>query len=98
MAADNPQEMPSGQVTTVTVPAVTHLYVQAGAFGSRDNAERLKTRLAAAGALFISPAERNGKPLYRVRSGPYDDLEAANAALARLDELGNNDAAIVVDR
>jgi rare lipoprotein A len=88
---------PSDEVTTVPVPAVTHLYVQAGAFGSRDNAERLKQRLVAAD-LVISAAEREGKPLYRVRSGPYDDLETANAALARLDELGNNDAQIVVDR
>jgi rare lipoprotein A len=90
-------DMPSDQVTTVPVPAVTHLYVQAGAFSNRDNAERLKQRLAAA-ELFISAAEREGKRLYRVRSGPYDDLETANAALARLDELGNNDAQIVVDR
>lgn len=88
---------PDDQVTTVPVPTVTHLYVQAGAFGSRDNAERLKQRLAAAD-LFISAAEREGKRLYRVRSGPYDDLETANAALAKLDELGNNDAQIVVDR
>jgi rare lipoprotein A len=87
----------SDKVTTVPVPAVTHLYVQAGAFGSRDNAERLKQRLAAA-ELFISAADHEGKPLYRVRSGPYDDLETANAALAKLDELGNNDAQIVVDR
>jgi rare lipoprotein A len=97
--AENSDETdePDDQVTTVPVPAVTHLYVQAGAFSSRDNAERLKQRLAATD-LFISAAQREGKRLYRVRSGPYDDLETANAALARLDELGNNDAQIVVDR
>jgi rare lipoprotein A len=89
--------MPTDEVTTVPVPAVTRLYVQAGAFTSRDNAERLKERLTAA-ELFISAAEHEGKRLYRVRSGPYDDLETANAALAKLDELGNNDAQIVVDR
>ena len=80
------------------VPGTTHLYVQAGAFGSRENAERLKENLGSAGDLFISAAERQGRELYRVRSGPYDDLETANAALARLSELGNNGAAIVVDR
>jgi rare lipoprotein A len=94
-AADADQ--PDGEVTTVPVPAVTHLYVQAGAFSARDNAERLKARLASA-ELFISPVEREGKRLYRVRSGPYQDLEAANAALARLTGLGNNDAQIVVDQ
>jgi rare lipoprotein A len=82
----------------VPLPAATHLYVQAGAFSSRDNAERLKTQLAGAGGVFVSTQDWEGRPLYRVRSGPYDDLEAANAALARLDELGNNDAKIVIDR
>ncbi|HSC18289.1 MAG TPA: septal ring lytic transglycosylase RlpA family protein [Rhizomicrobium sp.] len=78
-------------------PAAAHLYVQAGTFSSEANAERLQARLAEAG-LFISPTERNGRALYRVRSGPYDDLESANAALAKLAELGNNGAQIVVDR
>ena len=87
---------PTGEVTRVPVPAVTHLYVQAGAFSTYDNASRLKTRLA--GDLFISPVDRNGHRLYRVRSGPYDDLESADAALARLTGLGNNDAQIVVDQ
>jgi rare lipoprotein A len=82
----------------VPLQAATHLYVQAGAFSSRDNAERLKTQLAGAGDVIVSTQGWEGRPLYRVRSGPYDDLEAANAALARLDELGNNDAKIVLDR
>ena len=54
-------------------------------------------RLAAA-RVSISRIDRNGRPLYRIRSGPYDDLETANAALARLTGLGNNDAQIVVDQ
>jgi rare lipoprotein A len=82
----------------VPVPAVTHLYVQAGAFGTRANAERLKTRLSAAGGLMISPISRNGQTLYRVRVGPFDELSAADAALARVIKLGSNDAQIVVDQ
>ena len=74
----------------------TRLYVQAGTFSSPENAERLKADLGA--GVFVSPSERDGRPLYRVRSGPYDDLEAANAALARLSELGKNGAQIVVDQ
>jgi len=76
--------------------SAARLYVQAGTFSSEANAERLQARLADTG-LFISPTERNGRSLYRVRSGPYDDLESANAALAKLAELGNNGAQIVVD-
>ena len=93
----DPATQPTGQVTTVSVPAVTHLYVQAGLFSSFQNANRLMERLAAAG-VSISRIDRNGRPLYRIRSGPYDDLETANAALARLTGLGNNDAQIVVDQ
>ena len=89
---------PTGQVVHVAVPAVTHLYVQAGAFGSRANADRLKEKLAAASGLFISPIDRNGQRLYRVRIGPFDDVNAADAALAQLVGLGSNDAQIVVDK
>ncbi|HVZ70403.1 MAG TPA: septal ring lytic transglycosylase RlpA family protein [Rhizomicrobium sp.] len=92
------EEPVTGQVTQVQVPAVTHLYVQAGAFSTRSNAERLKTRLSAAGGLMISATTRNGQTLYRVRVGPFDELSAADAALARVVKLGSNDAQIVVDQ
>jgi cell division protein FtsN len=74
------------------------MYVQAGAFGMRANAERLKDRLAAAGGLFISAIDRKGQRLYRVRIGPFDDVSAADAALARVLGLGSSDAKIVVDQ
>ena len=97
-AAPATDTQPTGQVTTVPIPAATHLYVQAGAFTTAANADRLKARLASAGDLFVSPIDRGGQRLYRVRSGPYDDVESADAALARLNGLGSNDAQIVVDQ
>lgn len=96
VAAAVPADEPPRTMTAISVEPSSRLYVQAGAFSSRDNAERLKARLGEAGAVFISESERQGKPLYLVRSGPYDDLETANAALARLAGLGNNGAQIVV--
>ncbi|MBI3676186.1 MAG: septal ring lytic transglycosylase RlpA family protein [Proteobacteria bacterium] len=93
-----PPSQPIGDVTQVPVPAVTHLYVQVGAFSTLDNANRLKLRLSAAGDVEISPIDRNGQRLYRVRMGPFDKTEQADAALARLTGLGSNDAQIVVDR
>lgn len=89
---------PNGVVTQVPVPAVTHLYVQAGAFGNVANAKRLKARLAAAHGLFISPIDRNGQRLYRVRIGPFDDVGEADRALANVARLGGTDAKIVVDQ
>ncbi|MEJ1969731.1 MAG: septal ring lytic transglycosylase RlpA family protein [Rhizomicrobium sp.] len=87
---------PTGVVTEVPVPSATHLYVQAGAFSSYQNAARLQARLGA--GLQISPIARGGQTLYRVRLGPFDDVGEADQALARLTGLGSNDAKIVVDR
>jgi rare lipoprotein A len=85
-------------VTTVPVPAVSHIYVQLGAFSIKENAERLKSRLSAAGNLTISAIDRKGQTLYRVRVGPFDDVSAADSELAQLTGTGSSDAKIVVDK
>lgn len=97
-SSSDPVPQPDGVVSHVPVPAVTHLYVQAGAFGNIENANRLKARLAGAHGLFISAIDRNGLRLYRVRIGPFNDVSAADAALADVARLGGNDAKIVVDQ
>jgi rare lipoprotein A len=97
-AIESGDEQPDGHVTHVTVPSVTHLYVQAGAFSSLENAHRLEARLSAAHGLFIAPIDRNGQRLYRVRIGPFDDVGAADAALASVVKQGGSDAKIVVDQ
>jgi rare lipoprotein A len=84
---------PTGQVTQVVVPPITHLYVQAGAFGSYDNAARLSTRLG--NGLKISSIQRHGQTLYRVRLGPFNSTGDADAALSK---LGSSDAQIIVDQ
>jgi len=85
---------PTG-VVTQTAPVATRLYVQAGAFTNYQNAARLAQRLG--GGLQISSITRNGQTVYRVRSGPFDDIGDADSALARLTAAGSNDAKIVVD-
>ena len=94
----DPRLKPTGQVTQMAVPAKTRLYVQAGAFGSYDNARRLLRRLSAAPGLNISTIDRNGVRLYRVRMGPFNSVPEADAALARIIAIGGDDSAIVVDR
>ena len=56
------------------------LYVQVGAFGSRDNAERVLERLNAAGLynVALSPHPDASPPLWRVRAGPVADVEAVD--------------------
>jgi rare lipoprotein A len=87
---------PTGQVTTVAVPSVTHLYVQVGAFNIYSDAKRIRARLG--NGLVISTIERNRQKLYRVRSGPYNQLADADRALATFNRLGSSDARIVVDQ
>jgi rare lipoprotein A len=87
---------PSDQVVQEPVSAATHLYVQAGAFSKLDNAKILLSKLG--GDLRISPIQRNGQTLYRVRTGPLNSIEDADAALSRISGTGSNDAHIVVDQ
>jgi rare lipoprotein A len=89
---------PTGEITTVPVPAVTHLYIQAGAFSTYDNAMRLRDKLTETGEWSISTIDREGHKLYRLRLGPFNDTTSADAALARVTGTGSNDAKIVVDR
>jgi rare lipoprotein A len=87
---------PSEQVVQEPVSAATHLYVQAGAFSKLDNAKVLLSKLG--GDLRISTLQRNGQTLYRVRTGPLNSIEDADAALSRITGAGSNDAHIVVDQ
>jgi len=87
---------PNGQVTEVPVPVATHLYVQVGAFSKISNARTLLSKLG--GDLRISTLQRNGQTLYRVRTGPLNSVEDADAALSRMTGAGSNDAHIVVDQ
>ena len=87
---------PTGQVTRVPVPVATRLYVQVGAFSKLDNAKTLLSKLG--GDLRISTLQRNGQTLYRVRTGPLNSVEDADAALSRITGAGSNDAQIVVDQ
>jgi rare lipoprotein A len=87
---------PTGQVSQVAVPEVTHIYVQVGAFSELANARRVVAHLG--NGLRISAIARNGQKLYRVRLGPFDQVADADQALARLVGRGSNDAHIVVDQ
>lgn len=89
-------DQPTGKVTRVPVPVVTHLYVQLGAFSKMENAKALLNRVG--GDLRISTLQRGGQTLYRVRSGPLSSVADADAALSRITGAGANDAHIVVDQ
>lgn len=91
-----PPQIPDGRIIQVPVPAVTTIYVQAGAFSSVQNAGSVAARLSSVGAR-VYPSVKDGKPIYRVRIGPFQNVDDADAALNQVITLGHNDAQIVVD-
>jgi cell division protein FtsN len=100
-AADKPAiSTPQGAPAPANVPpsangdAFTY-YLQAGAFRELQDAEATKARLALMGVA-ASIAERKSElgTLYRVRVGPFADVDAMNRARVRLSDNGV-DAAIV---
>ncbi|ROO25095.1 septal ring lytic transglycosylase RlpA family protein [Salinisphaera orenii] len=65
------------------------LYLQAGAFGEAANADRLRTRLEAAGFERVSIIEPSAAtPLYRVRVGPFDDPRSRRSSQQILTDRG----------
>jgi DedD protein len=63
--------------------------VQVGAFGSAGAAQKLVTQLAGQGyAAFVSPIERGGKTLHRVRVGPEPDRAATDRLAQQLKARG----------
>jgi cell division protein FtsN len=70
-------------------------YLQAGAFRERQDAEATKARLALMGvAATIAERKSEMGTLYRVRVGPFDDVEGMNRSRVRLSDNGV-DAAVV---
>lgn len=94
--SDDGRFMPDQVVQQMPVTK-TNIYVQAGAFSNEANANALSQRLGAFGPSHVYLANVNGRPLYRVRLGPYPDVAPADTALARVVSSGSSDALIVVD-
>lgn len=61
-----------------------NVFVQAGAFGNKNNALAMAQRLSTYGDTQIKEALVNGKPLYRVRLGPFSDEPSANIVVAQM--------------
>jgi rare lipoprotein A len=75
------------------------LYMQAGAFADEGNAERLLSRLRAAGlpgAAVVPPLATKSR-LFRVRVGPITSVAQFDALAARLSALGIADARLAPD-
>jgi rare lipoprotein A len=94
LAKAPPQEDPVARIAEATTPKPTPLaavqessghYLQLGAFGSRDNAEALQSRLSRElGQLGERLTIRSSGSLFRVQLGPWEDLAAARQVAEQL--------------
>ena len=73
------------------------IFVQVGAFGDRANAERRRSALVSGGisGAFIFADEAATPPVYRVRVGPIDGVDAYDAMVDKLEDLGITDPYLV---
>jgi rare lipoprotein A len=77
-----------GAAPAAAVPVA--YYAQAGAFGSRENAEALAGRLRSAGieGVTVSESDAGGRSLFRVRAGPAASLADFDRLVERLRAAG----------
>lgn len=71
------------------------IYIQVGIFRKQENAESTVQKVSSIGPSKSWLSDVGGKVLYRVQVGPFDDMVAAQKALAQVKEQGLPDAYIM---
>ncbi len=81
-----------------TVAGEISLFIQVGAFRVRDNAQRLKDRLAASnlGPVRIVTGATASPALHRVQVGPLASVDEADQVANNLISLGINDTQVII--
>jgi rare lipoprotein A len=82
----------------VLAKGLPELFLQVGAFGSADNADRLKQRIEEQlkVSVLIEETADSTKPVYRVQVGPIASVEMADHLTQRLDQLGIQNPHVVI--
>jgi cell division protein FtsN len=74
-------------------------YVQAGAYGRPEDAEQQRAKLAMAGfESKVTERDQSGRPVYRVRLGPFDKRSEAESTQDRLGSNGVEAALVRVQK
>jgi rare lipoprotein A len=85
-----------GIIENVPVTDVS-IFIQAGAFTDYSNAVRAQAILSQMSTTSITQIEINQREYFRVRVGPYDSVDMADAVLDQAVALGYPDSRIIVD-
>ncbi|MDY6980464.1 MAG: septal ring lytic transglycosylase RlpA family protein [Pseudomonadota bacterium] len=88
----------TGQPVPASPPASSDIFIQVGAFSSRDNAEQLRSRLDRQfDNLNVAAAFHDDTRLYRVRIGPLASREQADRLIERIILNGLGQPRLVLD-
>ncbi len=85
------------EVALTSTETVGGIFVQAGAFGDANNAQKVSDSLVAIGHVQIFRVVLGDTPLYRVRLGPYPTVQEAEAARIMAASRGYPEAVVVID-
>jgi len=100
MARRTPSPSPVNAQPLPKQPAlpIAGMYVQLGAFAQTDNASKLKTLLSAQyPSIQVQPFMRSMQTLYRVRIGPFSDVQTIEHTVLSLQQQGYNNAVVVIE-
>ena len=82
-----------------TAPDPFIYYVQVGAYSRPEDAEQQRAKLALAGfRATVSDREQNGRTVHRVRLGPFDRKEDADAQQERAKAIDPDASLVRVER
>jgi rare lipoprotein A len=93
-----PPAIEAQKVAPPLIKGLPELFLQVGAFGSINNADRLKQRLEEQlkVKVLIEETTDNAPPLFRVQVGPIASVELADYLTRQLDRLGITDPHVVI--
>jgi cell division protein FtsN len=98
VTADPLGDLARAKSSTSTVDPFTY-FVQAGAYRTPEDAETQRAKLSLSGVeAKVTEREQSGRPIFRVRIGPFDNKDDADRIKERLDGNGIDTALVRVQR
>jgi cell division protein FtsN len=87
------------QSTKPSTEALMTYFVQTGAYSNTEDAEQERAKLAMMGyKAKVTEREQSGRTMYRVRLGPFDKRDSADAAKGKLENAGVDAALVQVQK
>ena len=93
-----PSTLPAPKSAKPATQPASGIFIQLGAFGSENNASRLRDQLRGKyPSTRLYPVQIASKKLFRVRIGPFKDMSRIEPAIRSLQTSGYNKAIVVIE-